>query len=175
MSATHSYPGELHSSRQVEVHRVLMVGIGGDYEPTLTQRQQIVLSHDPGHPLAIHHPSFCPQLFGNTSDSVASPMFEDDLLNSSPQFSFLFLGCLFSQAAIKPGAADLRQVTHPFHTEAALPRHYFPDFVVNAIPPRCWRRFSTFRKALLKKSTSRLFSASASFTFSNSRSVVALG
>src|SRR5438874_13706373 len=61
------------------------------------------------------------------------------------------------------GATYLGQLTHPFNTQAALQRHHFPDLVVDAFAPEslpCWRRASIFCKAHLKKSSSRVFSAS---------------
>jgi hypothetical protein len=60
----------------------------------------------------------------------------------------------------------LARVTHALDRQAALQRHHFPDFIVDAFSPDlllCWRRASTFCKALLKKSTSSVFSAKTRF------------
>jgi hypothetical protein len=66
-------------------------------------------------------------------------------------------------ASDRAGATYLGQLTHPFNTQAALQRHHFPDLVVDAFAPEsplCCRRASIFCKAPLKKSSSRVFSAS---------------
>src|SRR5262249_19015400 len=52
-------------------------------------------------------------------------------------------------------------------TQAALPRHHFPDLVVDVGSPELllrWRRASTFCKAPLKKSTSIVFSPTNRFS-----------
>src|SRR5690349_989345 len=90
-------------------------------------------------------------------------MLQHDLLNRGPHFQLFFHGQPFLQRAIEAGATYPGQLTHPFNTQAALQRHHFPDLVVDAFPPEsslCWRRASIFCKAPLKKSSSRVFSAS---------------
>src|SRR5918997_3427329 len=90
-------------------------------------------------------------------------MFQHDLLNRGPHFHLFFQGQTSLQRAIEAGATSLGQLTHPFDTHAALQGHHSPDLVVDAFapePPLCWRRASTFCKAPLKKSSSKVFSAS---------------
>jgi hypothetical protein len=82
---------------------------------------------------------------------------------SRESFHLFFHWQTFLQRAIEASATDLGQLTHPFNTQAALQRHHFPDLVVDAFapePPLCCRRASIFCKAPLKKSSSRVFSAS---------------
>src|SRR5262249_54226708 len=62
--------------------------------------------------------------------------------------------------------AHLRQLTHALDAQATLQRHHFPNLIVDAFSPDlllAWRRASTFCKALLKKSTSSVFSARTRF------------
>src|SRR5262245_61502973 len=104
-----------------------------------------------------------PQFCCHSSIAVAAPMFQHDLLNGGPHFHLFFDRQTFLQRTIEAGATYLGQLTHPFNTQAALQRHHFPDLVVDAFapePPLCWRRASIFCKAPLKKSSSRVFSAS---------------
>src|SRR5258708_1796319 len=94
-------------------------------------------------------------------------MFQRDLLHHGAYFGLLDPRSLSFQKSIEPGPAYSAQLAHPFHTEIALQLHYFPDLVVNAAPPLCvgfGRRASIFRKAPLKKSTSMVLSAKASFS-----------
>ena len=60
-----------------------------------------------------------------------------------------------------------------------MQKHYFSDLLVDAVSPvspRFWRRASTFCKAPLKKSTSRVFSANSRFSWLTSlRSVDSRG
>src|SRR6185295_5649638 len=104
-----------------------------------------------------------PQFCCHSTIAIAAPMFEHDLLNGGPHFHLFFDGQTFLQRAIEAGPTYLGQLTHPFNTQAALQRHHFPDLVVDAFAPEpsfCWRRASTFCKAPLKKSSSRVLSAS---------------
>ena len=62
---------------------------------------------------------------------------------------------------------DRNQLAHALDTQAALQKHYFSDLLedpVSPVSPLFWRRASTFCKAPLKKSTSRVFSASSRFS-----------
>src|ERR1044072_1961684 len=95
-------------------------------------------------------------------------MLEHNLLNYSPYFHLFLQRLLRLQGAIEASATYLGQLTHPFDTQAALQRHHLPDLVVDAFAPvtSCgWRRASIFCKAPLKKSTSRVFSAKARFSW----------
>ncbi len=71
---------------------------------------------------------------------------------------------LFSQwGAVTP---DRNQLAHALDTRAALQKYYFSDLLVDAVSPvssRFWPRASTFCKAPLKKSASRVFSANNCF------------
>src|SRR4026209_1880253 len=90
-------------------------------------------------------------------------MLDGDRLNRGPDLHILQDGLDSLEMAIKSGATDLRQLTHSLDAEAALQRHHFLDLVVDAFAPErplCWRRASTFCKAPLKKSSSKVFSAS---------------
>ena len=85
-----------------------------------------------------------------------------DLPNRGSHFHVSFHWLRFLQPAVEACPAHLGQLTHALDRQAALQRHHFPDFIVDAFSPDlllCWRRASTFCKALLKKSTSSVFSA----------------
>src|SRR5678815_5252931 len=104
-----------------------------------------------------------PQLCGYASIPITTSMFQYDLLNGGPHLHLFFDRYTLLQRAIEADATYLGQLTHPFNTQAALQRHHFPDLVVDAFAPEpslCCRRASIFCKAPLKKSSSRVFSAS---------------
>jgi hypothetical protein len=105
-----------------------------------------------------------PAQFGS-DPAVAIPpsMLDRDRLNRGPHLHILLRGPALLQRPIKPGATDLRELTHALDVEATLQRHHFLDLVVDAFAPErpvCWRRASTFCKAPLKKSTSNVLSTS---------------
>jgi hypothetical protein len=63
------------------------------------------------------------------------------------------------QRTVETSATDRNQLAHALDTQAALQKYYFSDLLVDAVSPvssRFWRRASTFCKAPLKKSTSRV-------------------
>jgi hypothetical protein len=105
-------------------------------------RQQVVFAHQTRHPLMIDEQTAPPQFCGHAALTVATPMFQHDLLNRGPHSHLFFGGQTFLQQAIEVGATYLRQLTYPFNTQAALQRHHFPDLVVDTfapLPPLCWR------------------------------------
>src|SRR5215472_13080968 len=90
-------------------------------------------------------------------------MLQNDRLNCGSHFHLFFHRPAFLQRSIETRPTHLGQLTHPLDTQAALQRHHFPDLVVDAFAPDtplCWRRASTFCKAPLKKSSSKVLSAS---------------
>ena len=51
-------PGELHAPGQIEIDLQLVIGIRGDHERPRLHGQQVVLAHEPRHPLVVHqHPA----------------------------------------------------------------------------------------------------------------------
>src|SRR3979411_1765036 len=94
-------------------------------------------------------------------------MFEGNLLDCRSHLQLFFGRLLLFQRAVETSATDRNQLAHALDTQAALQKHYFSDLLVDPISPVSplfWRRASTFCKALLKKSTSRVFSASSRFS-----------
>ena len=90
-------------------------------------------------------------------------MLDGDRLNRGPHLHLFLDRRAVLQMPIKAGAADRRQLTHALDAETALQRHHSLDLVVDAFAPDSpfrWRRASTFCKAPLKKSTSRVLSTS---------------
>src|ERR1700730_11340984 len=153
--------------REVQVLGLVVPRIGGGHKFPPANRQQIILAHDALYPLVVHRHAAILQFARDARAAQAPAMLESDLLHHRPHFGLLQLGRLFFQASVKSRPAHPCQITHPLHTQLALQLHYFPDLVVNASPPacaRCWRRASIFRKAPLKKSTSKVLSANASFS-----------
>src|SRR6185369_3713180 len=129
---------------------------------------QVVCAHQAHHSFMIHQHATPSQFCSDTAIAVAAPMLQHDLLNRRPHFHLFLLRLLLLQRAIETSPTYLGQVAHPFNTQAALQRHHFPDLVVDAFAPvtSCgWRRASIFCKAPLKKSTSRVFSAKARFSW----------
>src|SRR6266849_3737213 len=77
----------------------------------------------------------------------------------------LFLRSPTVKVAVEPRSADLGQLAHPLDAQTALQRHR--EFRRRRLLDRdtaCWRRASTFCKALLKKSTSTVLSARSRFS-----------
>jgi hypothetical protein len=93
-------------------------------------------------------------------------MLEGNLLDGRSHFQLLLSWLLLFQRAVETSATDRNQLAQALDTQAALQKHYFSDLLVDAVSPvspRFWRRASTFCKAPLKKSTSRVFSAKSCF------------
>jgi hypothetical protein len=93
-------------------------------------------------------------------------MFQRDLLNRRSHFHLFLHRLRFLQPPVEACPAHLSQLTHALDVQATLQRHHFPDLIVDAFSPDlllAWRRASTFCKALLKKSTSSVFSARTRF------------
>jgi len=91
-------------------------------------------------------------------------MFQRDLLDRASHFHLFLLR--FLQPPVEACPAHLRQLSHALDAQATLQRHHFLDLIVDAFSPALllgWRRASTFCKALLKKSTSSVFSARTRF------------
>jgi hypothetical protein len=106
------------------------------------------------------------QLRGDSPIAVAAAMLQGNLLDRRSHFHLFLNRLLFLQRPVKAPAADRHYLTHTLDTQAALQKHYFSDLLVDAVSPvspRFWRRASTFCKAPLKKSTSRVFSAKSCF------------
>jgi hypothetical protein len=93
-------------------------------------------------------------------------MFHRDLLNRGSHFHLRLHRLWFLQPAVEACPVHLGQLTHALDRQAALQRHHFPELLVDAFSPDlllCRRRASTFCKALLKKSSSSVFSARTRF------------
>jgi hypothetical protein len=93
-------------------------------------------------------------------------MFQRDLLNHGSHFHLILHRLRFLQPPIQARPAYPSQLTRALDAQATLQRHHFPDLIVDAFSPDlllAWRRASTFCKALLKKSTSSVFSARTRF------------
>jgi len=93
-------------------------------------------------------------------------MFQRDLLNHGSHFHLLLHRQWLLQPPVEACPAHRSQLTQALDAQATLQRHPFPDLLVDAFSPDwllAWRRASTFRKALLKKSTSSVFSARTRF------------
>src|SRR5215469_13597431 len=129
-------------------------------------RQPVILPHNPRHSLVIHHHTSTSQFRRNTSITITPPMFQRDLLNRGSHFHLFLLWLRFLQPTVETCPAHRRELTHALDAQATLQRHHFPNLIVDAFSPAvllAWRRASTFCKALLKKSTSSVFSARTRF------------
>src|SRR3984893_17812013 len=94
-------------------------------------------------------------------------MLQGNLLDDRSHLGLFFVRSLLFQRSIETSATDRNQLAHALDTQAALQKHRSADLLegpVSPVPPLFWRRASTFRKAPLKKSTSRVFSASSRFS-----------
>src|ERR1700751_1345720 len=143
-----------------------MLRIRRDHELPRLHGQSVIFSHNRRYPFVVHSHAAAPQLSRDPAITVPPAMFHRDLLNRRPHFHLLLDRPLFLQRAIEPRPTYRYQLTHALDTQAALPRHHFPDLVVDVVSPELllrWRRASTFCKAPLKKSTSIVFSASKRF------------
>jgi hypothetical protein len=93
-------------------------------------------------------------------------MLQGNLLDDGSHLGLFFGWSLLFQRSIETSATDRNQLAHALDTQAALQKHYFSDLLedpVSPVSPLFWRRASTFCKAPLKKSTSRVFSANSCF------------
>jgi hypothetical protein len=94
-------------------------------------------------------------------------MLQGNLLDEGSHLGLFFGRSLFLQRSIETSATDRNQLAHALNTQAALQKYYFSDLLVDSISPGSplrRRRASTFCKAPLKKSTSKVFSASSRFS-----------
>jgi len=66
------HPGQCHSCRQVEIHLVLMLRVGSENEFAVADCQQVVLSHDPQHPLVVDRHTPPAQLHRHAAIAVAA-------------------------------------------------------------------------------------------------------
>src|SRR5436853_1505805 len=142
----------------------------GQHELARAQTQQIVFSHQLQNPFVIDPEPTLLQFHHHPAIAVAAPVLHGNPLHLGSQLHILLDPIALLQGTVKPGPAYPCQPTHALDTETALHRHHFPDLLVDAVPPvfsLCWRRAPTFCKAPLKKSTSRVFSASNWFTSRN--------
>src|ERR1700682_522407 len=149
---------------------MFVLRVRGRHELAVADRQQVILSHHPRHPLVVHQHPLLAQFRSHPQAPVTTPVREDDFLHSCPHSHVFFPWSTPLQVSVKPRPAGRRQLAHPFHCQTALQRHHFPDLVVDATPPLCWRRASTLCKARSKKSASSTFSAKAVFNVATSPS-----
>src|SRR5215470_2251498 len=161
-------PGQRHPPRQVQIDLQSMIGIRGGHERLGLNRQQVVFPHDPPDAFVVHQHSSPPQLGRHPPITIAPPMLQRDLLDGLANLQLFLAWRAFLQRAIEARPAHTSQLTHALDTQTALHRHHFPDLVVDAVPPEPplpWRRASILCKAPLKKSTSRVLSASSRFSW----------
>src|SRR5215467_12768156 len=143
-----------------------MIGVRGRDERSGLHRQQVVFTHHAQNSLAVDQHSQTSQLDGHSAIAITPPVLQHDLLNRRPHLGLLLFRSSLLQPSVKPSATDPRQLAHTLDTQATLHRHHFPDLVIDAVSPEPllpWRRASIFCKAPLKKSTSRVLSASTRF------------
>jgi hypothetical protein len=95
---------------------------------------------------------------------VTPAMLQSNLLDYRSHFRLFLRRMPFLQRAVETSATDRNQLAQALDTQAALQKHYFSDLLVDPsspVSPLFWRRASTFCEAPLKKSTSRVFSATS--------------
>jgi hypothetical protein len=139
-----------------------MIGSCRDHEGARLNRESVVFPHEPRHPCMVHPHPAPPEFCRDAPVTIPTLMGAGDSLKGRPPVPVFCHRLLRAQRPINPRSADLRQMTHPFDTQGALPRHHVPDVGVDACAPAMpfrWRRASTVCTAPLKKSTSRTFSA----------------
>src|SRR5215469_9996489 len=115
----------------------------------------------------VHLHSSAAELRGDLSIPVTTTMLQGNLLDHQSHLGLFFDRSLLFQRSIETSATDRNQLAQALDARAALQKHYFSDLLVDPISPVSplfWRRASTFCKAPLKKSTSKVFSASSRFS-----------
>src|SRR6516164_905238 len=98
---------------------------------------------------------------------VTPAMLQGDLLDHRSHLRLFFGRLPLFQRAVETSATDRKQLAHALDAQTALQKHYFSDLLVDSVSPVSplrRRRASIFCKAPLKKSTSRVFSASSRFS-----------
>src|SRR3974390_2526019 len=115
----------------------------------------------------VHLHSSAAELRGDSSIPVATTMLQGNLLDHRSHLGLFFGRSLLLQRSIETSATDRNQLAHALDTQAALQNLFFSDLLeapVSPFSPLFWRRASTFCKAPLKKSTSKVFSANSRFS-----------
>src|SRR3974377_801186 len=115
----------------------------------------------------VHLHSSAAELRGDSSIPVTTTMLQGNLLDHRSHLGLFFGRSLPFHRSIETSATDRNQLAQALDTQAALQKHYFSDLLedpASPVSPLFWRRASTFCKAPLKKSTSKVFSASRRFS-----------
>ena len=118
--------------------------------------KQIVLSHQPQHPLVIHHPTFAFQQPRDPTVAVI-PIFQRQPLDSITHRHVFFSGFSSLPSTVITRTADSGQLTHLEDVHAALHLLLLFDYFEDAAPPLSFflrLDASTRRKACSKKSIS---------------------
>src|SRR5712692_980664 len=133
-----------------------MLGVGRNDEFPLCHTQQIVLPHQPLHPLTIDFPAAGFQFLGDPSAPIAGPL-QGDLLHLVAQIHVRRRGLDRIQKTVVARAAESGHLAHPNHTQPGPRLPFFFDLPVEGAPlcsARSRRCSSTCCKALFKKSIS---------------------
>ncbi len=77
---------QLHPARQIEINLQFMIRVGCHHKRSWLHRQQVVLPHDPRHPLVIHQHSAATKLGCDASVAVTPTMFQHDPLKLRSDF-----------------------------------------------------------------------------------------
>jgi hypothetical protein len=134
-----------------------MVGLrGGRHEAAPAQAQQVVVAHQPQHPLVIDCPALALEQLQQAAIAVV-PVLQGEVLEPVAQFRLFAARRHGPPVAVIAGPVDLGQRAHPVHAQAALRLRHCLDEGVDAGAPDLWvvrRTVSKCRKACLKKSSS---------------------
>ena len=129
---------------------------GSRYERLLAQAEEIVLPHQPQHPLMVHKDAVAPQLSGYTPIAVAA-FVRHDLLNQVAELRVSAAGRDRFEAPVVTCSADSCEPTQPLNGGCALhlraPHHRVDDVVDVGAELSPFRTLSSC-KARRKKSNS---------------------
>jgi hypothetical protein len=111
-----------------------VAGADGGHEAAAAQAEQIILRHQPRHPLVVHRPALVAQLARHPPVAVVAPVPQHDLLHPRPQLHLLGARFALLPVTIKPGSADLTETAHGLDAKVCLRPHH-SDLRVDAVSP----------------------------------------
>ncbi len=124
-----------HVARQIRIDPPAVVGVGGRrHVGLLPQAQQVVLAHDPQHPLGIGLPALAPEQRPDAAVTVV-PVGQGQPLDGVAQRHLLLVGLRLRPASVEARPADVRQPTQPLDPSFALRAGHRLDLGEDLVAP----------------------------------------
>ena len=107
--------GHRHPRRQIQIHLAVMLRIRRQNVLAVANRQQVVFAHNPQDSFVIDDHPLTAQIHGDPAVAVTPAVPQDHLLDRRPHRHLRFVRRHYFPVPVIAGAADTRQVAHPFH------------------------------------------------------------